>query len=315
MRAYVLRRLLLLPFLLLGVSILSFTMVRALPGDASTIRLGAAGSACEDCVRLVRKELGLDKSKPEQYVLWLKNSLQGDFGVSTATRREISPELRERAFNTIQLGTITIIFTLLIGIPVGAISAIKPGSLLDYFVRFFSILGLSVPGFWIATLVVVMPSYWWGWTPVKQWATLTDDPLSHFGLLILPSLVLAISSSAYVARIVRSSMLEIMYSDHVRTARAKGLKERSVIFSHVFRNSLLTLLTVIGLQFGLILGGSIIIESIFSIPGMGSWAASAVANRDYPTVQAVTVTIAAAFMLITLIVDVAYAWADPRVSY
>ncbi|KAA0226775.1 ABC transporter permease [bacterium] len=315
MRTYIIRRLLLFPFMLLGVSILTFTLVRALPSDAATIRLGAAGSACDECRALVIKELGLDKSKPEQYLIWLKGAVQGDFGISTATRREITPELRDRAFTTFQLAVLTVVLTLAIGIPVGALSAIKAGSVVDYTARFFSILGLSIPGFWLATLIVVMPSYWWGWTPVKQWASLSGDPLSHFGLLLLPSLTLAIASSAYVARILRSSMLEVLYSDHVRTARAKGLRERSVIFSHVFRNSLLTLLTVIGLQFGLILGGSIVIESVFAIPGMGSWAASGVANRDYPTVQAVTVTIAGAFMLVTLLVDIAYAWIDPRIRY
>jgi len=315
MRNYIIRRLAFFPIILLGVSILSFTLVRALPGDASTIRLGASGSACEECKRTVIKELGLDKSKPEQYILWLKGAVRGDFGLSTSTRREISPELRDRWFTTLQLGVLTIALTLLIGIPVGAVSAVKSGSILDYSARFFSILGLSVPGFWLGTLVVYMPAYWWGVTPVRNWATLTGDPVSHFGLLILPSVVLAISSSAYVARIVRSSMIEVLYSDHVRTARAKGLRERSVILSHVFRNSLLTLLTVVGLQFGLILGGSIVIETVFTIPGMGSMAMSAVLNRDYPAVQAVTVTIAASFMLITLLVDLAYAWVDPRIRY
>ncbi|MBE7519636.1 MAG: ABC transporter permease [Thermoflexaceae bacterium] len=220
MRTYIIRRLLLFPFMLLGVSILTFTLVRALPSDAATIRLGAAGSACDECRALVIKELGLDKSKPEQYLIWLKGAVQGDFGISTATRREITPELRDRAFTTFQLAVLTVVLTLAIGIPVGALSAIKAGSVVDYTARFFSILGLSIPGFWLATLIVVMPSYWWGWTPVKQWASLTGDPLSHFGLLLLPSLTLAIASSAYVARILRSSMLEVLYSD-----RAHGPRE------------------------------------------------------------------------------------------
>lgn len=315
MSAYIARRLLLFPFILLGVSVLSFTLIRALPSDAATLRLGASGSSCEQCVATVRKELGLDKSKPEQYLLWLQGALRGDFGLSTATRQEITPELRDRLGTTLELAVVTIVMTLLIGVPVGAISAIKSGSLVDYVARFFSILGLSVPSFWLGTLVVTLPAYWWGWTPVKQWKTLGDDPLQNLALLLLPALVLAVSSSAYVARIVRSSMLEVYYSDHVRTARAKGLPERRVVWAHVFRNSLLTLLTVIGLQFGLILGGSIVIESIFTVPGMGSMAAKAVADRDHQTIQAVTVTIAACFLLITLLVDVAYAWVDPRIRY
>ncbi|PFG73601.1 ABC transporter permease [Tepidiforma thermophila] len=312
MRTYILRRLALFPVTLLGVSILSFTLIRALPADAATIRLGASGSACEECIAVVKKELGLDKSKPEQYLLWLGNALRGDFGLSTATRREITPELRDRFFTTLQLGLVTVFFTLAIGVPIGALSAVRAHSVGDYTARFFSILGLSVPNFWLGTLVIYLPAYWWGWTPVKQWRGLTEDPVTHFALLVLPALVLAIGASAYVARIVRSSMIEALYADYVRTARAKGLKEQSVVWVHVFRNSVLTLLTVLGLQFGLILGGSIVIEQLFGIPGMGSMAAKAVADRDHQTIQAVTVTIAASFLMVTLIVDVLYAWADPR---
>ncbi|WP_322797260.1 ABC transporter permease [Tepidiforma sp.] len=312
MRTYILRRLALFPLTLFGVSILSFALIRALPSDAATIRLGASGSACEECIEVVRKELGLDKSKPEQYLLWLGNALQGDFGLSTATRREITPELRQRFLTTLELGLLTVLFTLAIGVPVGALSAVKAHTFGDYTARFFSILGLSVPSFWLGTLVIYLPANWWGWTPVKQWRGFTDDPTGHLGLLLLPALVLAISASAYVARIVRSSMIEAFYADYVRTARAKGLHERRVVWLHVFRNSLLTLLTVIGLQFGLILGGSIVIEQLFAIPGMGSMAAKAVLDRDHQTIQAVTVTIAASFLLVTLVVDVLYAWADPR---
>lgn len=312
MREYILRRLALFPLTLLGVSILSFTLIRALPADAATIRLGASGSACEECIEVVRKELGLDKSKPEQYLLWLGNALRGDFGLSTATRREITPELRDRFLTTLQLGVVTVVFTLAIGVPVGVLSAVRAHSAADYTARFLSILGLSVPNFWLGTLVIYLPAYWWGWTPVKEWRGFAEDPLGHVGLLILPALVLSIGTSAYVARIVRSSMLEALYADYVRTARAKGLNERSVVWIHAFRNSLLTLLTVLGLQFGLVLGGSIVIEQLFAIPGMGSMAAKAVFDRDHQTIQAVTVTIAASFLTVTLIVDVIYTWADPR---
>lgn len=312
MRTYILRRLALMPLTLLGVSILSFALIRALPADAATIRLGAQGSACEECVEVVRKELGLDKSKPEQYLTWLSKAVRGDFGLSTATRQEIAPELRKRFVTTLELGTLTILLTLAIGVPVGVISAVRNGTISDYTMRTFSIVGLSVPSFWLGTLVIYLPAYWWGWTPVREWQGFTADPLSAAGLLLVPALVLAVSGSAYVARIVRSSMVEAMHADFVRTARAKGLKERQVVWTHVFRNSVLTLLTVLGLQFGLILGGSIVIEQLFAIPGMGSMAAKAVADRDHQTIQAVTVTIAASFLLVTLIVDVLYAWADPR---
>jgi peptide/nickel transport system permease protein len=312
MRTYILRRLALLPLTLFGVSILSFTLIRALPSDAATIRLGASGSACEECIEVVRKELGLDRSKPEQYLLWLGNALRGDFGLSTATRRPVAPELRSRFMTTLELGLLTVALTLAIGVPVGAISAVRAHSTGDYAARFFSILGLSIPNFWLGTLVIYLPANWWGWTPVRDWVSFSRDPVGNVTLLVIPAAVLAIGSSAYVARIVRSSMIEALYSDYVRTARAKGLGEFVVVMRHVFRNAVLTLLTVIGLQFGLILGGSIVIEQLFAIPGMGSMAAKAVLDRDHQTIQAVTVTMAAVFLVITLIVDVLYVWVDPR---
>lgn len=315
MRAYILRRILLVPLIVVLVSIMTFSLVRILPGDAAVARLGAQAGACQECLDRAREELGLDKSYPQQYWKWFKGAIVGDFGLSNATTREIGPELRKRALVTLQLGSLSILFTILIGVPIGVLSAVKSGKLLDYFLRFFSILGLSVPGFWLATLVVYLPVYWWTWNPAKQFKTLSEDPLSHFGLLLLPALVLAISASAYVARITRSSMLEALTSDHVRTARAKGLAERSVVLSHVFRNSLIPLLTVVGLQTGFILGGSIIIEDIFGIPGMGQLAGRAVFDRDYQTLQAVTVVTTLTFVTITLFVDIAYAWVDPRIRY
>lgn len=315
MRNYILRRLALFPVILLGVSLLTFSLIRLLPGDAALTRLGATGQNCAECRAKVTKALGLDKPAPEQYLRWLGAAVRGDFGLSVARNQRISPQLRDRAWTTVQLGVITIALTLLLGVPIGALSAVRPGSVVDYSARFLSILGLSIPNFWLATLVVLMPAVWWHWTPAKPWVAISKDPLNHFALLLLPALVLAIGSSAYVARIVRSSMLEILYSDHVRTARAKGLAERSVLYRHVFRNSLLTLLTVIGLQFGLVLGGSIVIEQIFGVPGIGSMVAGAVLNRDYPEVQAAATVIAAGFLLVTLAVDVAYGWVDPRIRY
>ncbi len=314
MRTYVLRRVLLFPLLVLAVSMITFFLIRALPGDAAVARLGAAGAQCDTCFDQVRKELGLDKSKPEQYWIWFSDAIRGDFGLSTATRQRVSPELRDRVWNTFQLGVLTIFFTLALGIPVGILSAVRAGKPVDYILRFLSILGLSVPSFWIATLVIFMPVIWWGWTPLDNYVG-WSDPLKHLQLLALPAFILAISGSAYTARITRSSMLETLSSDFVRTARAKGLWERVVILRHVLRNSMLTLLTVIGLQFATVLGGSVVIETIFGVPGMGAWLVFAVSNRDYQIVQGVTVIFAMWFVAITLLTDVLYAWVDPRIRY
>jgi peptide/nickel transport system permease protein len=305
----------LFPLLLFLVSVITFSMIRLLPGDAAVARLGATGAQCDTCFEQVRKELGLDKSNVEQYWIWFKGAIRGDFGLSTSTGQPVSPELRQRFSNTLQLGLLTIFFTLLVGVPIGIISAIKAGSFTDYGLRFGSILGLSIPNFWIATLVIFLPVIWWDWSPLRDYVSWAEDPWGHFMILLLPSLILAISGAAYIARITRSSMIETLSSDHVRTARAKGLWERAVVGRHVLRNSMLTLLTVVGLQFGVVLGGSVIIETIFSIPGMGAWLVTAVSNRDYQIVQAVAVVFAIWFLTITLITDVLYAWVDPRIRY
>ncbi len=320
MRAYVIRRLLLIPLVAFVISVMTFTMIRALPGDAAIARLGATGQQCETCMDKVRKELGLDKSKPEQYWIWLRDAVRLDFGLSTSTGQPVTKELGERVLNTFEVGLVTILFTLLLGIPIGAISAVRRGTMSDNILRFFSILGLSVPSFWIATLVISLPVIWWNGTWVTDWVlthwvTFNDNPLDNIKALVLPALILAIGGSAYVARITRSSMIEAMSSDHVRTARAKGLHERAVVLSHVMRNSMLTLLTVIGIQFGAILGGSVIIETVFSIPGIGAWLVTAVGNRDYQIVQAIAVVFALWFLFITLVTDVMYAWVDPRIRY
>ncbi|MFN0093223.1 MAG: ABC transporter permease [Dehalococcoidia bacterium] len=314
MRNYVLRRVMLFPFLVFAVSVITFFMIRALPGDAAVARLGAAGAQCDSCFDQVRRELGLDKSKPEQYWIWFRDAIRGDFGLSTSTRQDVSPELRDRVWNTLQVGILTIFFTLIIGIPIGIISAVRAGKPIDYALRFLAILGLSIPSFWVATLVIFMPVIWWGWTPLDDFVG-WGDPIKHLRLLALPALILSIGGAAYIARFTRSAMLETMSSDFVRTARAKGLWERVVIFRHVLRNSMLTLLTVVGLQFAAVLGGSVVLETIFGIPGMGAWLVFAVSNRDYQIVQGVTVVFAIWFVAITLVTDVLYAWVDPRIRY
>ncbi len=314
MRTYVLRRLAVFPLFLLIVSIVTFLIIRGLPGDAALVNLGLGNAGCQECADAVRRDLGLDKPLIEQYRIWITNAFQGDFGNSTTNKRPIAPELRNRAWNTFQITVVAMVFTVAIGVPLGAISAIKRGTAVDYLARFTAIAGLSVPNFWIGTLVVLLPAIWWGWTPARQWVG-WGDPIEHVQLLALPAAVLAISSAAYVARIVRSSMVEAMYSDYVRTARSKGLRERRVIAAHVFRNSMLTLLTVLGLQAGVLVGSAVIIEAIFSVPGLGSMAAQAVLARDYQTLQAVIVVFAAWFITVQLVVDLSYAWVDPRIRY
>lgn len=315
MSGYIIRRVLLIPITLFIITIIVFIFMRAVPGDAGLVKCGAAGSFDEACFEQVRKELGLDKSYFEQYTLWLGDIvLRGDFGFSPISREHINSEIGPRVWNTAQVGLFSIAFTLLIGIPVGAISAIRAGRPIDYLLRFFAVLGLSVPNFWIATLVIIFPAVWWGTRVAPDWVG-WEDPLTHLQIIVVPAFLLALAGGATLARIVRSSMLEVFRSDYVRTSRAKGLREFAVVSRHVFRPSMVALFTIVGLQFSVVLGGSVIMESIFNIPGMGLWVISAVAGRDFIVIQGVVVFFAAWFLVITLLVDIAYAWVDPRIRY
>jgi peptide/nickel transport system permease protein len=315
MRNYIIRRLLLMPFMLLAMSALLFYLLQIQPGDAALLKIGATGN-CQECLDRVREELGLNKPPVVQYFIWLGNILRGDFGKTLGTNDPIGPEIRAALPKTIEIGVLTIILTLIIGIPVGVISAVKQGTFLDYFLRVVTVAGLSIPSFWLGTLLILLPVLWFGWTPiVKDYKGLFEDPLMNLRIMFWPALTLAVSSSAYLARLVRSSMLEILYSDYVRTARAKGLSELLVVTRHVLRGSLVTVLTLIGIQFGAVLGGAVLIEQIWGIPGMGSLSLQAVTKRDYRQVMAVTMIFATIFILITLVVDILYAYVDPRIRY
>ncbi len=326
MRNYIIGRLILLPLTILAVSILVFVFMRILPGDAAEVRCGASGIADQTCIEGLRRELGLnicDKADnfgediactAEQYWKWVSEIFQGDFGHQIVPPRAISEEIWWRLGNTIQLGMLSIAFSMVIGIPIGVLSAIRAGKLSDYAARFFAILALSVPNFWIGTLIVAMPAWAWQQRWVPDW-TGWAEPGTHLQILVIAALVLGISSAGYLARIARSSMLEVMRSDYVRTARAKGLRETLIIVRHTFRPSMITVFTIAGLQFGLILGGSAIIESLFSIPGIGFWIVNNVGDRDFQVIQAIVLILSTWFLVIRLLVDVGYAYIDPRIRY
>jgi peptide/nickel transport system permease protein len=303
------------PLMLLVMSFLLFMLLYIRPGNAALAVVGGFNESARQ--EEFEKSLGLDRPWYEQYFDWLGNAVQGDLGKSLRPpRREVADEISERIGNTLEIGLLTISLSAILGITIGIISAVKRNTVLDYVLRTTSIIGISVPAFWTATLLLTLPARWWGWTPVAtQYTTFTDDPVKNLSIVIWPALVLSLSSSAYVARIVRSSMLETLYSDHVRTARAKGLKERVVILRHVFRSSLITLVTVIGLQLGTILGGAVIAEQVFAIPGLGLLTFDAVFTSDYIVVLGTVMCFAAMFMVINLVVDVLYTVVDPRIRY
>ena len=315
MRAYAARRLIQIPFVVVVLSVIVFTLTRVLPGDAGTARCGAAGNFSEECFEVSRRELGLDKPKVEQYWLWLSDFVSGDPGYSALLRKDLDTELWGRLANTIQLGIMSMVMAVILGVPLGVVSAIRARKVEDYVSRFTAILGLSVPNFWIATVVIIMPATWWGINLAPEWVKLNADPLGHFRVLALPAAISALAAGAYIARIVRSSMLDMLHSDHVRTARAKGLYERAVVMRHVMRNSMLTLFTILGLQFSAILAGNVIMEQIFAIPGMGAFLLKGISARDFNLILSVSTIFAIWFMLITLVVDLMYSWVDPRIRY
>lgn len=326
MRAYVIQRLLLLPFTLLVVTVLTFLFMRIIPGDPAQVSCGASGMADATCIAGLRERLGLNicndangffenaGCRGEQYWKWVTDIFQGNLGTEIITQRPINDQLWWRLSNTLQLGMLSIFFSLAIGVPVGVLSAIRAGKVSDYAARFFAILALSVPNFWIGTLIVALPAYFWQQRWVPDW-TGWSEPGTHLQIMVIAAAVLGLSSAGYIARIARSSMLEVLRSDYVRTARAKGLRELPVILRHTFRPSMITVFTIAGLQFGLILGGSIIIEALFQIPGIGFWIVNKVGERDFQVIQAVVLLMATWFLVVRLAVDVGYAYIDPRIRY
>lgn len=301
--------------MLVVMSFILFILLFIRPGNAALAVVGGFNDA--ESQAAFEKELGLDRPWIVQYLDWLGGAVRGDFGQSLKPpRADVMDLIGERIFTTVEIALLTIFMSALIGITVGMISAVKRNTWLDYVLRVTTIAGISIPNFWVATLLLVLPAIWWGWTPLSQnFTTFTENPIKNLSILFWPALVLSISSSAYVARIVRSSMLENLYSDHVRTARAKGLRERVVVIRHVFRSSLVTLVTVLGLQFGTILGGSLIAEQIFAIPGLGLLTYEAVLTSDYILVLGSMMLFATVFLLMTLAVDILYTVVDPRIRY
>ena len=317
MTGYIIRRLLAVPFMLLGISFILFMLLYVRPGSAA---FSVVGSVMTDPAAQARFEekFGLNDPWYEQYGNWLWNALsKGSFGDTlTPPHDSVTGQLIEALPNTIEIGLLTIVIAAIFGISVGVLSAIRRNSVLDYLSRGMTIAGLSIPNFWIALLLVTLPAGWWAWSPVAfEWASFTENPFRNLYYAIWPAMVLALASAAGTARLVRTSMLEVFYSDYVRTARAKGLREGSVVWSHVFRNSLIPVITLIGLQTGAVLGGVVIAELIFAIPGLGRLTLNAVLAQDYPLVLGSIMLFAVVFMIVTLIVDILYTVVDPRIRY
>jgi len=305
MGRYVLRRLLLAIPVLLGVSLAVFLMAAAVPGDPATVLAGDTASAAQ--VERIRHDLGLDQPLPIQYLRFLERLAHGSLGESTRTHREVLLEIADRFPYTLALTVGAVTLSTLLGLTLGTFAALQRGRAGDYLTMGFAIAGLSIPTFLIAIVGIIVFSLQLRWLPVSG----AFSPASY----ILPTVTLSLHSAAVKARITRSSMLEVFGQDYLRTARAKGLRERVVIVRHALKNALIQISTIVGIQFGALLGGAFIIENIFGWPGIGRLATQAIFNRDFPVVQGTVLVGAVTFALANLAVDLLYAWLDPRIRY
>lgn len=312
MLEYAIRRIVLAIPVLLGVSIILFAAVRVIPGDIAAARLG--NEASPELVRELRQDLGLDRPIYEQYVTWLGGAITLDFGDSLWSGRPVVDNIAHALPVTMQLGVFSILVAVLIAIPFGVASAAAQDKWPDYILRLISITGLAIPNFWLATLVITFAAIWWGWTPEPGAPSITDQPanLIKYGLA---AAIVGLSSSAIILRMTRSMMLEVLHQDYIRTARAKGLTDRVVLVRHGLRNALIPVFTLIGNQFGLILSGSVVIEQVFGLPGLGRLLVDGITQRDYPQIEAAVLMFAVGFVTVNLVVDVLYGAIDPRIQY
>jgi peptide/nickel transport system permease protein len=311
---YLLRRIVLLIPTLLGVTIVVFVLVRLLPGDAATLQLQDAKATAADEAAL-RAQLGLDRPIYLQYADWLGTLLHGDLGHSFRSHQPVLQELSGRMPVTAELGLVALVIAAVVATTVGVLSAVKQDTILDYVARSTAIGLLAIPGFWLGTLVVTLPSVWWHWTPPLQFVRLTENPVKNLTIIALPALILGLGLSGGLMRLVRTQMLEVLRQDFIRTAAAKGLAEQAVVLRHALKNAFIPALTVLGLQVGLLVSGTVVLESIFVLPGMGRYLLEAVQSRDYPAIQALNLIFAIVIVSTNLIVDLLYGWLDPRVRY
>jgi peptide/nickel transport system permease protein len=320
MGTYIIRRLLLVIPTLLIVTALTTVAIRLIPGDAVDVLVGQMDLSGKENRQELRAQLeaqlGLDAPIPVQYVRWWKDVLlHGDLGDSIFMGVSVKDQIKQRLPVTLEIGVLALIIAMLISFPIAIFSAIRQDTIGDYAFRSLAIIFISLPEFWVGIMVVVFPSIWWGWSPPIINISLWDDPIGNLKMYILPAAILGMGINGVNMRLMRTMMLEVVREDYIRTAYAKGLTERVVILRHAVKNALIPVVTVIGLNVPVVIGGSIIIEQIFGLPGMGRLAVEAAFIRDYPVIIGVTLVYAFVVLLIILITDLSYAFLDPRIRY
>jgi peptide/nickel transport system permease protein len=314
MTDYIIRRVLLAIPTIILVIFLTFMMLRLVPGDLVQIILAERPYATEDDRAALEKQLGLDEPIPIQFARYMFDVVRGDLGISPWTSTPVTEEIGKRLPVTLEFGLMAILIGLMISLPVGILSAIRQDSIADYFSRSFAILALSVPYFFTAILIIVFGPKW-GWTPPLLYKGWSEGPGAHLYYFLTPAILLGVSLAGGVMRLTRTMMLEVLRQDYIRTAWAKGLRERGVITRHALKNAFIPVITIIGLQVGTAISGTIILETIFNMPGMGRFFVGAILQRDYPSVQGVVLVLATVVVFVNLLVDLTYGWLDPRIRF
>ena len=321
MKTYVAKRALLFIPTMLLVTIAVFVIMRIVPGDPALIILGegedgGADSLTEARLAKLRAKLGTDRPIYVQYGSWLGNMLQGDFGYSYFYEGDkVLDDLKDRIPTTVELAVMSLILASIVAVPLGVLSAIRQDSVADYAARIITLLGIALPNFWVAVMTIFFLVLVFQWAPPLAYEKVWNDPWTNFQQLIFPAIALGTSNMAFIARIIRSAMLEVLREDYIRTARSKGLAERIVVYQHALRNALLPVVTLFGFELGRLISGTVIIETIFLVPGMGRLLITSIGNRDFPMIQAVVLVIAITVLVMNLFADLVYAWLDPRIRY
>ena len=317
MRAYVIRRVLLIIPTLLILSMIVFLLVRFIPGDViDAMQADFAFTAGEIDREALERKLGLDQPIPVQYARWLGDIvLHGSLGQSLLGRFSVNEKIAGRLPVTIQLGVTALVIGLLIALPVGIYSAIRQDTAADYVGRSVAVIGLATPNFWLALMGMLYPAIWWGWSPPMRLIQFSDDPLGNLGMFIIPGAILGTAMAAATMRMTRTMMLEVLRQDYVRTAWSKGLKERAVVVRHAVKNAIIPVITLVGLQLPILVGGSVIMENIFNLPGLGRLMLNALEDRDYTVVSGINLLFGSFVVVGNVLIDLTYGFLDPRIRY
>jgi peptide/nickel transport system permease protein len=317
MRQYLARRLLLIVPTLLGVASLVFVIMRVIPGDVALLILGGdqAGQIDRAQLAAMHRQLGLDQPLVVQFGSWLWGVLRFDFGTSLWTGRPVVEELLIRLPLSLELAVLATIVSVLLAIPFGMLAAVRQDSWVDYLIRVISIGGLAIPSFWVGILIILLLVIHFGWGPPLEYTPPWVDPWANFQQMVWPVVTVGYRYAAVTTRMTRSTVLEVLRDDYIRTAWAKGLGERAIVIRHALKNAMLPVITLIGTEFAFLIGGLVVTETVFTLNGVGRFVVDAVAHRDYPVVQALVFVIAFSFVIVNLMIDLTYAWFDPRIRY